>query len=247
VLPALATLIVVQDLDTAAETARHRLAGLPALLQQLDRDSSEAAGVVEAAKQQLAANGAARRDLETQASAVEARLSRFEDHKAAVKTNQEFTALLHEIEVARGSKDALDDQILGLLEDADGITAAIAEAEQTLARVKAKGEATRREIEAEKTTIEHELARLGGERSRELAGLEAPLVARYEQILKQRRMLAVARLERDVCSGCHVKLRPVVAQHVRHNDAIVTCDSCQRILYAPAAPATVETSDASPA
>jgi predicted nucleic acid-binding Zn-ribbon protein len=34
-----------------------------------------------------------------------------------------------------------------------------------------------------------------------------------------------------LCSVCHVRLRPQVFQQVRTNDAIIQCDSCQRILY----------------
>ena len=34
-----------------------------------------------------------------------------------------------------------------------------------------------------------------------------------------------------LCSVCHVRLRPQVFQLVRHNDSIIQCDSCHRILY----------------
>jgi predicted nucleic acid-binding Zn-ribbon protein len=73
---------------------------------------------------------------------------------------------------------------------------------------------------------------LTGERQREARDIEAPLLAKYDQLLKMRKMLAVASLDGDICSACHVRLRPVVAQHVRRGTEIVTCDSCQRILYA---------------
>ena len=59
----------------------------------------------------------------------------------------------------------------------------------------------------------------------------APLLARYEQLLKQRRGLAVARMNSEMCAACHVRLRPHVTQQIRRNDEIVACESCQRILY----------------
>ena len=245
-LPALAALITVQDLDTAADVARRRLAELPAALQQLDRAISDAAAVADAARQQLAANGEARRDLEKQVAVIDGRLSRFEEHKAAVKTNQEFTALLHEIETARAGKDGLEDQILALLEDADRIAATIDDADRTLASIKAEGESTRRELDDEKASTERDLVRLAADRTRGLTRVDAPTVARYEQLLKQRRMLAVAPLQGDVCGACHVKLRPALSQHVRRNEELVTCDSCQRILYAPAKPAAADASVAPP-
>ena len=57
------------------------------------------------------------------------------------------------------------------------------------------------------------------------------MLARYEQLLKQRRMIAVAPIDGELCTACHVRLRPAVAQQIRRNDDIVQCDSCQRILY----------------
>jgi predicted nucleic acid-binding Zn-ribbon protein len=41
----------------------------------------------------------------------------------------------------------------------------------------------------------------------------------------------------DLCTACHVRLRPHVTQIVRRNEDIVQCESCQRILYF-AGPAT---------
>jgi predicted nucleic acid-binding Zn-ribbon protein len=61
--------------------------------------------------------------------------------------------------------------------------------------------------------------------------VDAPVLARYEQLLKQRRGLAVARMTGEMCAACHVRLRPHIAQIVRRNDEILACESCQRILY----------------
>ena len=70
------------------------------------------------------------------------------------------------------------------------------------------------------------------ERKREAASVQPAVLAKYEQLLKVRRMLAVAPINGELCTACHVRLRPAVAQQVRRNEEIITCDSCQRILYA---------------
>lgn len=230
-IPQLAALIALQQLDTAAEAARRRLGELPGVEQALDAQIAAASQSVEAAKARLAENQHARRELEKQVAVVDGRLSRFEDHKAAVKTNQEFTALLHEITTAKGEKDAVEEQILILLEAADVITAEIKAAEKALADARRNGEVSRSGLKAERQMLDAEMARLTSERVRETASVEKPVLARYEQILKQRRMIAVAPIEGELCTACHVRLRPAVAQQIRRNDSIVPCDSCSRILY----------------
>ena len=230
-IPQLAALIALQQLDTAAEGARRRLGELPAAEQAIDAAIAAASHAVDAAKARLAENQHTRRELEKQVAVVDGRLSRFEDHKAAVKTNQEFTALLHEITTAKVEKDAVEEQILVLLEAADVITAEIKAAEKALADARRDGEVTRSGLKAERQMLDAELARLTSERVRETASVEKPVLARYEQILKQRRMIAVAPIEGELCTACHVRLRPAVAQQIRRNDSIVPCDSCSRILY----------------
>jgi predicted nucleic acid-binding Zn-ribbon protein len=229
--PLLTALVALQRLDTAVEAARRRLAEMPAAEQAIVARESAAAAGVEASKAQLGENQRARRELEKQVALVDGRLARFEDHKAAVKTNQEFTALLHEIATARKEKDGLEEQILLLLEDADGIMAGGTAADQTLAESRREGAAARAALAAERQDLEAEITRLATDRARSLAAVDPPTLARYEQLLKARRMTAVAPIDGEMCTACHVRLRPAVAQHIRRNEDIVQCDSCQRILY----------------
>jgi predicted nucleic acid-binding Zn-ribbon protein len=229
--PELAFLVAVQQLDTAADRSRRRLAELPAAEHAIDARISEAAAAVEAVKHKLQENQHARRALDKDVAAVDTRLARFEDHKAAVKTNQEYTALLHEIATAKGEKDAVEDRILELMEAADGLAAELRRAEAGLVDARRDGETQHATLGAERATLEKELARLADERRRETAGASAPVLAKYEQILKNRRGIAVVAMVGDICSACHVRLRPHIAQQIRRNEDIVSCESCQRILY----------------
>ncbi|MCC7008703.1 MAG: hypothetical protein IT184_07795 [Acidobacteria bacterium] len=235
--PVLTALIALQQLDSAAEQARRRLGDLPGLERAADVAVSEAEMAVDAAKARLAENHRARRELEKQVAEVDTRLSRFEDHKAAVKTNQEFTALLSEIATARTSKDTLEEQILLLLDEADGIGADLAAAEAALAEARRERGALGQTLAAERDALDADLRRLAAERAPAARDVPSAVLAKYEQILKQRRMLAVVSIDGDICAACHVRLRPAVAQQIRRNEDIVQCDSCQRILYAVPKPA----------
>lgn len=230
-LPALASLIALQKLDTAADAARQRLAELPAAEAALATRIEQAAAEVETARTRLAGNQEARRALEKDVAGVDTRLARFDSHKSAVKTNQEFTALLHEIEVAKKEKDAIEERILVLMEDADALTAAVNAAEQAVASARREADETRKALAAEQRSLEEELANLAGSRKGEVAGLDPALLARYEQLLKQRRGVAVASMTGETCNACFVRLRPHVTQQVRRNDSIIECESCSRILY----------------
>jgi predicted nucleic acid-binding Zn-ribbon protein len=240
-LPDLAALVALQQLDTAAEAARRRLAELPGAEAAILGQVASAQAAVDEAKSRVTANAHDRRELEKQVAAVDARLSKFDSHKAAVKTNHEYTALLHEIATAKTEKDAIEEQILVLMDAGDGIAAEVKAAEAALSAVKKQGDVTRAALAVERTTLEREITRLSGEKAAAAAGVSAATLARYEQLLKQRRLIAVAAIAGEMCTACHVRLRPAVTQRVRRNVEIITCDSCQRILYFPETPATAAT------
>jgi predicted nucleic acid-binding Zn-ribbon protein len=238
-LPALTALIALQSIDSAAEASRKRLAEMPEAERQLDATIAAASAEVDAAKSRVQESHAARRALEKDVAGVDSRLSRFEEHKAAVKTNQEYTALLHEISTARTEKDGVEERILVLMEEADALGTQQASAEAALTEARRDSEAARKKLGAERTTLEAELARLDEQRQAQRPHADARALALYDQLLKGRRGLAVARVEGEICGACHVRLRPHFIQVVRRNDQIVQCESCQRILYAetPAQPA----------
>jgi hypothetical protein len=237
---ALASVIALQQLDTAAEQARKRLAELPGAEQALAAALAEKAAGVDRVKARQAENATARRALEKDVAATDTRLARFDDHKAAVKTNQEYTALLHEIATAKSEKDAVEERILVLMDAADGLTGELKHAQSELADAERDADKSRKAFAAERGTLETELARLQGERQTQLPNVPARTLAIYEQLLKGRRGVAVARMTGEICAACHVRLRPHVSQLIRKNEVIVQCESCQRILYyvPPAAPAS---------
>src|SRR5438309_899008 len=63
--------------------------------------------------------------------------------------------------------------------------------------------------------------------------ISSDLLPRYERVRKARGGIAVAAARNEVCEICQVRIRPQVFQEIRHNDQIITCDACQRILYNP--------------
>lgn len=229
--PALTSLIALQALDSASDALRKRLAELPKAEQAIEAAIDAAQATVGAVKTRNQENHDARRALEKDVAAVDTRLARFDDHRAAVKTNQEYTALLHEIATAKAEKDAIEERLLLLMEEADGLSADLKAATATLSAEQADAEKARAALNAERTTIDAELARLASERPAASAGVDGRVLALYEQLLKGRRGLAVTGITNDICEGCHVRLRPHVTQQVRRNDSIVQCDNCQRILY----------------
>ncbi len=238
--PALIALTALQALDSAADVARKRLAELPAAEQAIRARVAAAKAAGDAVKARIQENATGRRALEKDIAAVDTRLAKFDDHKAAVKTNHEYTALLHEIATAKAEKDAIEERLLLLMDAADGLNVELKASDAAVKEEQAKGDAALAALGQEKQSLEQELTRLASERTRAAAGAEPRILALYEQLIKGRRGVAIAPIQGELCTACHVRQRPHVLQQVRRNDSIVQCESCQRIMYyiGPAAEAS---------
>jgi uncharacterized protein len=239
--PDLDRLIELQQLDSAIDDARRRIAGHPERLAEADRRLSDARERVELAKGRLKENHESRRALEKDAAVFQARVSKFKDQLSAVKTNREYQAVQHETETAQRDVAAADDKVLERMIEADEIAADIKEAEAILAAQEKDVAAEKAALAAELVVDQAALAKASQARNALLANLEPRLLALFEQVSRVRKGIAICSATRDgLCSVCHVRLRPQVFQLVRQNDAIVQCDTCQRILYYVPPPAPAE-------
>jgi predicted nucleic acid-binding Zn-ribbon protein len=238
--PELEGLVQLQRVDLAIEDARRSIAAHPQRLIEADTRLQEAQSALDSAKLRLKESQEARRALERDASVFQARLTKFKDQLYEVKTNREYQAIQKEIEVARGELGGVEEKVLECMIEADALTLAVKQAEAALAT-------QQKSVQSEKVTLGQELLAVETSmkealqaRSALMASLDPRLLELFDSVSRMRKGVAICSATRDgLCSVCNVRLRPPVFQQVRHNDTVIQCESCQRILYyaAPAAPA----------
>jgi hypothetical protein len=239
--PDLDRLIGLQQLESTIDDARRRVAAHPERIAEVDARLDGARQRVELAKARLKANHEVRRALEKDAAVFQARVTKFKDQLSAVKTNREYQAIQHETATAQSDVSAAEERVLEQMLEADAITAEVAQAEATLAAQEKEVAAERAALASELSAAKTTLAEATQKRDAVLAQLEPRLLALFEQVSRVRKGIAICSATRDgLCSVCHVRLRPQVFQQVRQNDAIVQCDTCQRILYYIPPPAPVD-------
>jgi uncharacterized protein len=229
-------LIDLQRLDSAAHDAQRRLAEAPDREKALEARLEAARQHVAAAKAQLTDSQNARRAIEKEVAVHQGRLSKFREQAMAVKTNQEYHAVQHEITFAQTEIKKLEDAVLERMLEGDELSATVKRTEAELAAEQKAIEADRRAMSAEAKELQASLDRLTAERTAVVGAIDAQVLYVFEQVARKRHGVAVAEARDGICTICHVRLRPQVFNNVRRNDAIVQCDSCNRILFfAPAA------------
>jgi hypothetical protein len=229
--------IALQRLDSAAHDAQRRLAEEPEREKALDARLDAAKQQLATAKEQLAANHSARREIEKDVAVHQGRLSKFREQAMAVKTNQEYHAVQHEIAFAQTEIKTREDQILELMVAADELSAAVKKSEAGLSAEQKAVEADRQALSAERTELTAALSRIATDRATTVSGIAPQVLATFDLVARRRNGVAVAEARDGICTICHVRLRPQVFNTIRRNDDIVQCDHCQRILFFVPAPA----------
>jgi predicted nucleic acid-binding Zn-ribbon protein len=231
VLPDLQRLIELQDIESRAAVAGKAIAEAPGRIASLDALLQSATAALAAAKQSLTDNQTHRRSIDKDLISAQQRQEKYKEQLMAVKTNDEYRAMQHQIEAVGAEVLQHEERVLVSMMEADEVNAAIKKAEGALKAAQAKVAAERGAIENEVKTNQAALAELNAARDRITAALENKGVIDTFQRIAKVRGIAVARAEGERCTLCQVRLRPAVFAEVRKNDQIVQCDSCQRILY----------------
>jgi predicted nucleic acid-binding Zn-ribbon protein len=228
--PDLEKLVRLHHAEAESRRLEGELAQVPRIRQELDARLAAERARLDAAKAALDATTKARKAHEAAVQDLEAKRSKYKGQLMDVKTNKEYTAMLHEIEAVERDIRSREDQILEEMERMETLAQDVKREEGEYRTIEAEARKERAEVDARETKLKGEARSAAGERDAALASVPEDVRARYERIARLRGT-GVAEAKDGVCQTCHVKLRVQVWVEVRKNESVVECDSCSRILY----------------
>lgn len=229
--PHLANLVRLQKVVLGIDDLNRKLALVPQQVQDLDQSLARHRAEVAKAKDELAGHQKERRKLEGDLQAIEAKIGKYQGQLMEVKTNKEYTAMLHEIDRAKGERDGVDTKILQAMEAADTLEAGIKRAEGDLAAELKRVAEAQAALHSEQSDLESKKAHQESLRKGIEAEISQEVVAEFNRISRSRGGLAVARVVNGLCQGCSVRIQPRIVQQIRRNEGILRCESCKRFLY----------------
>jgi predicted nucleic acid-binding Zn-ribbon protein len=228
--PDLEKLVQLQKADTELKRVETALLDVPRQKGSLDAQLAEEKSRLDKAKEALAQSQKSRRHQEGELQDLESKRSKYQGQLTEVKTNKEYTALLHERETVEREIRAREDQILLEMERAETLQADVKREEGLFKSAEERHRGDAKALEERGRALEGELQKLRREREELAKGLADELLARYARVARLRGS-AVAEARDEMCQLCHVKLRPQMYMDIKRNDGILECPSCSRILY----------------
>ncbi len=223
-------LVKLQALDLWLDKAQRLMKELPQQIQDESQALEAAKGRLEAFRQNLKDLELERRGKEKELMELGDKVGEKKGRLFQAKSNEEYSALIKEIESLKERISQLEDEVILLLD--------------RIEEVKAQEEAAKKEVKEKEESLEaakarfhkklQELEQTLQERQKEREGLVSRLSKRTHQIyekVKKNRGYAVVRAEKYTCLGCHMEIPPQTFVEVKKGEEIIQCPFCSRILH----------------
>jgi predicted nucleic acid-binding Zn-ribbon protein len=223
--------IRLQEIDTHLVGLQREIAALPVHISAIEKKLISHERKLEADRAALVANQKERKQSEGDIQVWEQKISKLKGQMVEAKTNEQYRAFQSEIDFCQAEIRKLEDRILDLMGESEPLDKNVKAAEAALRTEKVQVE-TEKERARERTAADRKAAaELQQERAAIVSQMSATTVQRYERARKARRGIALAEVVEGRCNVCQMALRLQYFQDLKKEDQILSCESCQRLLY----------------
>src|ERR1043166_2796781 len=237
--PDLRLVIRLQEIDNRLGELAREIATLPKHIAEIEKKLVTHERKLEADRAALSANQKERKKCEGDIQMQEQKISKLKDQMLLAKTNDQYRAFQNEIDFCQNEIRKFEDRILELMGESEPLEKNVKAAEIALKAEKAQVE-SEKQVARERTAADEKASsELQIERGSLVTALMPSTYQLYERIRKGRKGVGIAEVLEGRCSACHMLVRPQFFQDLKHGSQLMTCESCQRILYYHA-PVSVE-------
>jgi predicted nucleic acid-binding Zn-ribbon protein len=232
--PDIKLLVDLQAVDTRLTQLRTLMAAFPQQVVAIDQRVAQAKQQLATAKESLTASLKARKTFEMDVESWKDKARKYRDQSAAVKTNEAYKALQHEIQHAETEVAQAEDRLLDRMVAGEEFERQVKAAERDIAAVEQAAGADRKKLEAERNALKQELATKEAERKQEAAAIPAELLQIYEHTAHRQHYhgVGIAEVQHEACLMCGARILPHIFQKLRRDTGeILQCEACSRILY----------------
>jgi predicted nucleic acid-binding Zn-ribbon protein len=230
-LPDLKLVIRLQDIDTRLVQLSSEIAALPKHIAEIEKKLVSHERKLDADRAALTANQKERKNCEGDIQSQEQKISKLKDQMLQAKTNEQYRAFQNEIDYCQKEIRKAEDRILELMSESEPLEKNVKAAEIALKAEKAQVESEKNDARQRTAADEKAAAEFNQERGAIVKDIAPGVYQRYERARKNRKGIGIAEAIDGRCSVCNMAIRPQFFQDLRKGDQVMSCESCQRILY----------------
>jgi len=226
----LEALLVLQEKDRKIAKLHREIRDIPARKADIEKQLEGAKTKLNQAREALKKVAADLKQLEIEAGTHSEKIIKYKQQQMEAKTNDQYRAFLQEIAAAEKHISVLEDREIVLMEHIESAKKIIAEREAELKEEEGGVSDEQAMLDDRLKEVKEDLDALLADRGRITSNVNPSLLTKYDRLFKNKGDFAVVQVEKDHCSGCHMKLPPQVTNDALNPDKLVICNFCGRML-----------------
>jgi|UniRef100_A0A7C6EGW2 predicted nucleic acid-binding Zn-ribbon protein len=223
-------LVKIKDLDEEIKKNELFLKNIPEKINALKKEIDRKNNQLNQTKNRLAEIKKSYKLKEGDIAENETKVNKLNQQIHTVKTNEEYRAILKEIDFLKNTRISIEEEMINLLEEEEKIKNTIGNLEKETKEFVEKKSREIQELEAQKSQIIADQDKKKFMFQDEIKKLPDDIRKIYERIKKAREKAICIVTDEGICTGCYTNITPQTLNELKKKDRFVLCDSCGRIL-----------------
>ncbi len=223
-------LVRLQEKDNEINDLKKSLEIIPGQIASGQKELEGKRGKMNALQAEIDSLKKQRGQLEQDAKTEADHMAKTKTKLPTVKTNKEYTAILHETDAIKTKITEIEDKELEIMELLDTKEQGIPGLEAEFKAEEDQFRQYKQQKETEQARAQKELEEAEAQRAALAQDIDPKLASQYDRVRKARENIAVVTIIGETCQGCHQNLQPQVALEVRTGVKVHQCQSCDRFL-----------------
>lgn len=227
-------LVKLQRLDEEVFSLEEEINLVPTEIEKLEEEIKNLHKSVESNKESIKSIQLQIKNKELELQSLEQQIKKHTQELNSVKTNEQYKALLAEIEQLNNKKDSIETDIITLMEKIDTEKKAFVNFEKDVSIKRLEIEQSINNLKQKLSNLQSEYEKKKQERQNFISSVDNKYLAIYEKINsnKEGAMSEVVNTGNGYsCSKCGMRLTEQEISDISKYTDFVFCNSCSRILY----------------
>ena len=226
-------LLLLQDVDLAIYKVRVDLAKIPVQVEELNDKSIENQDLILVKKKEIYQLQSTMHSTEIKIEELEVKIKKFNQGLSTTKSNSTYKSMLAQIDMARKTKDGLEEDVIEFMLQLDAMNSSFALLKKDIDIKNKTIEENTHAKNQYKDKIIQALKALESKRNTVKKGISEAQLLIYERLLQVNEQHVISIVKDDAfCSQCGQMLTSLImSQLLFIKDKFIFCSLCRNILY----------------
>lgn len=224
-------LLDLQTLDMRIKKMKVRLRDIPREKHQAEKELNVEISKIETAKTNIKETELEIKKVESKISGFKDKIKGYQDKSALVKKNDEYRALMTEIETCKYHIEELETEQIGIMEKIEEQKKSLSNTEKAFNNIEVDVKETKEELDDLTASLDEEIKKSMEKRKGLIEKVDSTVLPIYSRLIRKDGE-PLNPIKNGTCGNCHLKLTPQTLNDSKKG-MVTTCDFCGYLVYYP--------------